>query len=146
MFPLPFLPYPLLHHKFENIVIFRSGNLYSLCSPGNQNYQKIIHNSTVVFLLELVVIINESWYNQAYIFLIADFDFFNDKKFKKKISGSAGFLGYKVNISFVAEKLIYSQICGTKVGPSYKKTASYSFQVGNSNTGENSSLVDKMLT
>jgi len=44
----------------------------------------------------------------------------------KKISGSAGFLGYKVNISFVAEKLIYSQICGTKVGPSYKKTASYS--------------------
>ena len=27
----------------ENIVIFRSGKLYSLCSPGNQDYQKIIH-------------------------------------------------------------------------------------------------------
>jgi len=24
-----------LYHKFGNIVIFRSGNLYSLCSPGN---------------------------------------------------------------------------------------------------------------
>ena len=34
---------PLLYHKFENMVIFRSGNLYSLCSPGNQDYQIIIH-------------------------------------------------------------------------------------------------------
>jgi len=34
---------PLLFHKFGNIVFFRSGNLYSLCSPGNQDYQKIIH-------------------------------------------------------------------------------------------------------
>ena len=34
---------PLLYHKFDNIVIFRSGNLYSLCSPGNQDYQKIIY-------------------------------------------------------------------------------------------------------
>ena len=32
---------PLLDHKFEKMVIFRSGNLYSLCSPGNQDYQKI---------------------------------------------------------------------------------------------------------
>ena len=31
--------YPLLHHKFENILIF----LYSFCSPGNQDYQKIIY-------------------------------------------------------------------------------------------------------
>ena len=30
-------------HKFENIVIFRSGNLYSLCNPGNQHYQPIIY-------------------------------------------------------------------------------------------------------
>ena len=34
---------PLLYHKFGNMVILRSGNLYSLCSPGNQDYQKIIH-------------------------------------------------------------------------------------------------------
>ena len=47
--------------------IFRLGNLYLLCSPGNQDYQKIIHfyikkgevdNAKVVFLLELVVIMN----------------------------------------------------------------------------------------
>ena len=36
---------PLLYHQFENIVIFRSGNLYSLCSQGNQDYQKIIYFS-----------------------------------------------------------------------------------------------------
>jgi len=29
-----------------------------------------------------------------------------------------------VNISFLTEKLPYSQICGTKLGPSYEKTAS----------------------
>ena len=34
---------PPLSHKCENIVIFRPGNLNSLCSPGNQDYQKIIH-------------------------------------------------------------------------------------------------------
>ena len=34
---------PPLYHKFENMVIFRSGNLYSLCSPGNQHYQKNIY-------------------------------------------------------------------------------------------------------
>ena len=34
---------PLLYHKFENMVIFRPGNLYSLWSPGNQDYQKNIH-------------------------------------------------------------------------------------------------------
>ena len=28
--------------------------------------------------------------------------------------------GYKVNISFLTEKLAHSKICGTKVGPSYK--------------------------
>jgi len=63
---------PLLYHKFENMVIFRPENSYSLCSPGNHDYQKVIHfkcfSSTkveiadvkVLFLLELVVIINES--------------------------------------------------------------------------------------
>ena len=34
--------YPLLYHKFGNMVIFRSENLYSLCSPGKQHYHKII--------------------------------------------------------------------------------------------------------
>ena len=33
---------PLWCHKFGNMVIFRSVNVYSLCSPGNQHYQKII--------------------------------------------------------------------------------------------------------
>ena len=36
------------------------------------------------------------------------------------MSDNARFLGYKVNISFLAEKIPYSQICDTKVGPSYK--------------------------
>ena len=31
----------LLYHKFRNTVIFLSGNLHSLCSPGNQDYQKM---------------------------------------------------------------------------------------------------------
>ena len=35
--------YTLLYHKFGNMVMFRSGNLYSLYSPGNQDYQKNIH-------------------------------------------------------------------------------------------------------
>ena len=43
------------------------------------------------------------------------------KKLKHKLfSVNPGFLGYKMNISFLAEKLPYSQICGTKVGPSNK--------------------------
>jgi len=47
---------------------------------------------------------------------------FSMKKLKhKKISDNAGFLGYKVNISFLTEKLPHCQICGTKVGPAYKK-------------------------
>ena len=48
------------------MVIFRPGDLYSLCNPGNQDYQKIIPQiveklysiyGKVVFLVELVVII-----------------------------------------------------------------------------------------
>ena len=34
---------PLFYHKFEKMGIFRSENLYSLCSPGNQDCQKHIH-------------------------------------------------------------------------------------------------------
>ena len=34
---------PLSYHKFENMVMFRSWNLYTLCSPGNPEYQKIIY-------------------------------------------------------------------------------------------------------
>ena len=33
----------LLDHKFETMVICRPGNLYALCSPGNQHCQKIIY-------------------------------------------------------------------------------------------------------
>mgnify|MGYP006944979136 CR=1 FL=1 len=33
----------LLYHTFRNMVIVRLGNLSSLCSPGNQDYQKIIY-------------------------------------------------------------------------------------------------------
>ena len=64
----------LLYHTFQNMVLFRPGNLYmySLCSPGNQDYQKIIHffikkgrSGQIALcksciLLELVGIINES--------------------------------------------------------------------------------------
>ena len=39
----------------------------------------------------------------------------------KSFWDSAGFLGYKLNIRFLTEKLPYSQICGTKSGTSYKK-------------------------
>jgi len=35
--------FPLLYHKFGNMAIFRPAKLYSLCSPGNQHYQKIIY-------------------------------------------------------------------------------------------------------
>ena len=38
-----FRKHPLMCHKFENMVMFRPGNLYSISSPGNQDYQKIIH-------------------------------------------------------------------------------------------------------
>jgi len=39
------------------------------------------------------------------------------KKIKNKyFSDNLGFLGYKVNITFLTEKLPYSQICGTKLG------------------------------
>jgi len=40
---------------------------------------------------------------------------------KKNKNNNAAFLGYKVNKSFLAEKLPFSQICGTNVGTSYKK-------------------------
>ena len=35
--------YPLLYHKIGNMVICWPGNVYSLGSPGNQDYPKIIH-------------------------------------------------------------------------------------------------------
>jgi len=75
---------PLLYHKFEN----RYGNFsamilfYSLCPPGNLfNFIKKGRNAKLVFVLQLVVIINEPLYIfSLYIFdyqiLIADFYFF----------------------------------------------------------------------
>ena len=35
--------YPLLYYKFGNMLIFQSGNLYSLCSPVSQHYHKIVY-------------------------------------------------------------------------------------------------------
>jgi len=49
---------------------------------------------------------------KKYNFCIVDFDLFDEK------IDNPGFLGYKVNISFLTKKLPYSQICGTKVSPS----------------------------
>ena len=74
--------------------------------------------SKVVFLLELLVIINVITCNYIFLIieLIADFDLFRSKKLNNKyFLDNAGFLGYKVNISCMTEKVPYSQICGTKV-------------------------------
>ena len=46
-----------------------------------------------------------------------------------RFSHNPGFLRYKVNITFMAETLPYSQICGTKVCPSYKKRRHFDFQL-----------------
>ena len=63
---------PLLYHKFENMVIFRLRNLSSLCSPGNQDYNKIIffikigRNRKCKSCIFIGISCNyESWYNQA---------------------------------------------------------------------------------
>ena len=47
--------------------------------------------------------------------------FLMKKLTNKEFSDNAGFLGYKMNISFVTVKLPYAQICCTKVDTSYKK-------------------------
>ena len=44
--------------------------------------------------------------------------FFDVKVKNEEFSDKPGFLGYKVNISFLTEKLPYSQIWGAKVCPS----------------------------
>ena len=63
-----------MYHKFGNMVILRS-------KPGlSENYSFLVFSSKkveidnvkVVFLLEIVVIINEFLYNQAYIFVIIE--------------------------------------------------------------------------
>ena len=41
-----------------------------------------------------------------------------DEKIKNEFSHNPGFLGYNVSISFLSDKLPYSQMSGTKVGPS----------------------------
>ena len=77
-----------------------------------------IEKAKLVFSLELIVIINESWYNQASVFLIiehwspwrANFDFL--KKIKmNNYRIIPCFLGY-----FLNEKIPYAQICGTTIG------------------------------
>ena len=90
----PFFRGPTLYHKFENMVLFRPCNLYSIWSPGKQDYHKIIH-----------------------LYIKKDRNFFR--------AYVVGFLGYKVNISFLTEKLPYCQIYGTKLGTSYKQRRQY---------------------
>ena len=57
--------YPILYHKFGNIVIVRPGDLYSLCSQETRIIRKLfsfnflskkveIDNAKVVFLLEFL--------------------------------------------------------------------------------------------
>jgi len=60
--------YPLLYHKFGNMVFFRLGNLSSLCSPGNQHYQKIIF--FVNFFIKKGRNRRSKFDNQKYISLI----------------------------------------------------------------------------
>jgi len=43
----------------------------------------------------------------------------------KEFSANAGFLGYNVSIGFLTEKLLFSEILGTKVWPCYKKRRLY---------------------
>ena len=80
---------PLLYHVFENVVTFRYGFLNSICSPGNQHYQKIIHfsfffhqkraKSTIQKLYfywnQLKLLINRDIINLIYnIFWLSNFD------------------------------------------------------------------------
>jgi len=114
-----FMMNPLLYHKLGNMVIFRTGNLYSLCCPGNQYYQKIIY--CLIFSSKRNRQCKNciSWYIFDYWTLVANFNlsWWNNKLF----SDSGGFLGYKLNISFPVQKLPYSQIYGIKVGDPFKK-------------------------
>ena len=59
---------PILYHRFRNMVIFRSGNLYSLSSPRNQHYQIlfIIFN----YFIEKGRNRRSKFYNRKYISLI----------------------------------------------------------------------------
>ena len=50
---------PLSYHTFEDMILFRSGNLYLLCSPGNLQYQKIIY--FLIFSSKKVEIDNEKY-------------------------------------------------------------------------------------
>ena len=87
------------------------GQEYLLCSPGNQHYQKILY--LFIFIKKVETTSNK---NTTFAFLISTFLM---KKLKNEyFSDDPGFLGYIVNISFLAEQLPYSQISGTKVGPS----------------------------
>jgi len=113
--------------NFGNMVIFRQGNWYSLCSPGNWHYEKffLIFSSKRVQIGEIP---NNFWNkiifrnsNKNTIFALSISTFFDEKIKNQYVSDNPGFLGYKVNISLLTEKLPYSKICGTKVCPSFKK-------------------------
>ena len=78
---------PHLYHKFENMVFFGQEMYIHFVAQETRIIKKMlfffnfsskkvnakIFNAKIVFLLELVVIINESCYNQANIFLIIKF-------------------------------------------------------------------------
>ena len=74
---------PLLYHKFENMLFFRSENCIQFF------HQKLMNRDI----------------GRTFISIFFD---------KKKISHNPGFLGYKVYISFLTEKIPYSQMCRTK--------------------------------
>jgi len=100
------------------MVIFGSGNLYSLCSPGNQDSQKIIHllffsskkaikvRYSKIYNLDIITTNS----NKNTIFVLSISTFFDEQKMN---NFNPGFLGYKVNISFLTEKLPHYKICGT---------------------------------
>jgi len=125
---------PLLCHKFEDIVFFSQETYTHLVSQKTRIIRKLfIFNFFFVKKVEIescicIVFINESWYNEAYRFLIIELWSLISTFFMKFFSDNTRFLGYKVNITFLTEKII----CGTKMGMSYK-TASKDYHVGTTN-------------
>jgi len=78
---------------------------------GQETYLHCVAQETRI-IRKLFIFLN--FQGQGYIFQ-------NDEKIKnEQFSDNPGFLGYKENISFLTEKLPYSQICDTKLGPSLK--------------------------
>jgi len=99
---------PLLYHTFENMVLFGPGNVYSLCSPGNQDYQKII-----IFFIKK----GRNRQCKSSIF----WNYQCSCNYEWIMDQDSWFPGLLSAYKFPAQKLPHSQICDTKVGRSYKK-------------------------